>query len=316
MERVLSLLLDGKCHSGEAISRKLGVTRAMVWKHIARLKEAGCLIEALPGQGYRLVRPPDFMTQPVLEYCLGDGRMIQAYEELDSTNRAAKDWAAQGAPAGSLVTARVQKAGRGRKGRTWQADPEAGIAMSLVLRPGAVPGGVQSITLLTAVAVCLAVEEASGGACQIKWPNDVWMGGKKVCGILTEMVTDLEGEMYLVAGIGINVAQDGFPPEIAGTATSILRETGKRVHRASLVASVCHHMDALIACWSREGFAPIAALYRPRMALVGEWVSMTQGDQSWRVKITGISDHGALEALDEKGEPVSLISGEVTVRRM
>ena len=316
MERVLSLLLDGKCHSGEAISRKLGVTRAMVWKHIARLKEAGCLIEALPGQGYRLVRPPDFMTQPVLEYCLGDGRMIQDYEELDSTNRAAKDWAAQGAPAGSLVTARVQKAGRGRKGRTWQADPEAGIAMSLVLRPGAVPGGVQSITLLTAVAVCLAVEEASGGACQIKWPNDVWMGGKKVCGILTEMVTDLEGEMYLVAGIGINVAQDGFPPEIAGTATSILRETGKRVHRASLVASVCHHMDALIACWSREGFAPIAALYRPRMALVGEWVSMIQGDQSWRVKITGVSDHGALEALDEKGEPVSLISGEVTVRRM
>ena len=132
MERVLSLLLDGKCHSGEAISRELGVTRAMIWKHIARLKEAGCLIEALPGQGYRLVRPPDFMTQPVLEYCLGDGRPVQAYEELDSTNQAAKDWAAQGAPAGALVTARIQRAGRGRKGRSWQAEPDAGIAMSLL----------------------------------------------------------------------------------------------------------------------------------------------------------------------------------------
>ena len=258
----------------------------------------------------------DQLTQEMLEACLQDGRPLRAFADIDSTNREAKDWAAQGAPSGALVTAESQSAGRGRKGRSWLGDAGEAIAMSYILRPGDVPGGVQTVTLAAAVAVALAVEKLSGGQCRIKWPNDVWLEGKKLCGILTEMVSGLEGGLYLVVGIGVNVHQVSFPEEIAQIATSIQLGTGKWVHRGELIAEICHNLDRLLGEWSQRGFAAIAGYYRPRMALLGEWVTLTNVDQVLKLKLTGVSDEGALEGLDENGQPVCMISGEVTVRRI
>lgn len=260
--------------------------------------------------------PEDRLTEDVLKACLGDDRPLRAFEEIDSTNREAKDWAAQGAPSGALVTAERQSAGRGRKGRSWLGDAGEAIAMSYILRPGAVPGGVQTVTLVAAVAVALAVEKFTGVQCKIKWPNDVWLEGKKLCGILTELVSGMAGGLYLVVGIGINVHQDRFPSEIADIATSIKLGTGKKIHRGELTAEICHQMDALLKDWSQRGFAAVAEHYRPRMALLGEWVTLTNGDEVRKLKLTGVSEEGALEGLDEKNEPVCMISGEVTVRRI
>ena len=316
MHRVLSMLLDGACHSGQDISQNIGVSRAMVWKHITRLREQGCAIESLPGRGYRLSQPPDIMSREVLAFCLQDGRPLQALDEVDSTNRVAKEWAGQGAPSGALVTAESQLAGRGRRGRSWQSTAKANIAMSLILRPGAVPGGIQSITLLAAVALCQALEEFCGLSPKIKWPNDLLVGEKKISGILTEMVSDLEGEMYLVVGIGVNVKEKDFPLELAETATSLYLAAGAYFNRPRLTALICKNIEGLMALWQQKGFAPIADLYRARMAFLDSWVTITRGEDKKAVKITGISDQGVLQGLDENGMPVDTISGEVTVRRM
>lgn len=258
----------------------------------------------------------DSLTQSMMEKWLGTGREIRMFEEIDSTNREAKDWAAQGAPSGALVVAEFQTAGRGRKGRSWLGDAGEAVAMSYILRPGDVPGGVQTVTLVAAVAVALAVEELCGEACRIKWPNDVWMKGKKLCGILTELVSGLQGGLYVVVGIGVNVHQTTFPEEISEIATSIYRSTGKRICRGELIASICHYLDQFLEEWAQRGFAAVAALYRPRMALLGEWVTLTNADQVQKMKLTGVGNNGSLEGLDENGEPICVISGEVTVRRM
>ena len=258
----------------------------------------------------------DRLTQEMLKSCLGDDRPLRAFAQIDSTNREAKDWAAQGAPSGALVTAEVQSAGRGRKGRSWLGDAGEAIAMSYILRPGTVPGGVQTVTLVAAVAVALAVEKLTGAHCRIKWPNDVWLEEKKLCGILTEMVSGMAGGLYLVVGIGINVHQKSFPEEIADIATSLYLGTGKTIHRGELIAEICHTLDRLLKDWSQRGFSAVAEYYRPRMALLGEWVTLTNGDEVKKLKLIGVSDEGALEGLDEKDEPVCMISGEVTVRRI
>ena len=144
----------------------------------------------------------------------------------------------------------------------------------------------------------------------------MWLEGKKLCGILTEMVSGREGGLYLVVGIGVNVHQTDFPEEIQEIATSIWLGTGKRVHRCALAAEICRNLDRLLEAWGQQGFAAIAGYYRPRMALLGEWVTLTNVDQVMKLKLTGVSDDGALEGLDENGESVCMISGEVTVRRI
>jgi BirA family biotin operon repressor/biotin-[acetyl-CoA-carboxylase] ligase len=130
------------------------------------------------------------------------------------------------------------------------------------------------------------------------------------------MVTDLEGGMYVVPGIGINVHQESFPPELKDIATSLYMESGIHVHRGYLASAVCHHLDTLRALWQEQGFKPIACQYAERMALKDEWVNLIQGDRQRRIRVAGVSEGGALQGLDENGAAVDIISGEVTVRRM
>ena len=238
MERILERLLAGETVSGQAISAELGVTRAAVWKQIEQLRALGFVIESQGKQGYRLLSCPDSLMAPVIARGLQTrwaGRQIVYLPSVDSTNRRARQLAAEGAPHGTLVIADEQTAGRGRRGRGWISPAGEGVFMSLILRPQSHPSEVARLSMQTALAVALSIAQTTGLDARIKWPNDIVCGGRKVCGMLLEMNADEQAVHDVVAGIGINVHQTQFAPEIAQTASSLDLLSGKRVCRAALV---------------------------------------------------------------------------------
>jgi BirA family biotin operon repressor/biotin-[acetyl-CoA-carboxylase] ligase len=227
------------------------------------------------------------------------GRPHAHHRLTDSTNARAKHLAQAGAPHGTLVTAGAQTAGRGRGGRTWSAAPGEGVLMSLVLREFG-----PLLPLAAAVAVCEACESVAAVACRIKWPNDVWIDGRKLAGILVEGRAD---QGWAVLGIGLNVATDEFPPELAGTATSLrLAAPDEEVRPQAM-------LDALLGALELRIEAQDAALlsaWRSRDALAGSPVRWNEGEGT----ALGIDDSGAL-LVDAGGERLALHAGEVQLVR-
>lgn len=212
--------------SGEAISTQLGISRAAVWKQVEALRAGGYAVEAAPRRGYRLAARPDRLSVLEIEAGLRTerfGRPVEAHEVIGSTNERAKELARQGAPEGLLVTAEQQTAGKGRLGRPWQTPAGRALALSLLLRPLIPPTLAPRLTLVAAVAVAEAVRAETGLPVGIKWPNDLQIAGRKLCGILTEMEAEIEQVRFVVLGIGLNVNQTlaEFPPELRETATSL-----------------------------------------------------------------------------------------------
>jgi BirA family biotin operon repressor/biotin-[acetyl-CoA-carboxylase] ligase len=242
-EKILRLLREAEDSfvSGQVLCETLGVSRQAVWKNISKLKESGYDIESVPNRGYRLKQVPDSLFGPDIEsrlapecYC----RRVECHETIDSTNTRAKQLAEEGEPEGTLVVAEEQTAGKGRRGRNWSSPPGAGVFMSLILRPSLKPRQASSITLVAALAVAKGIETACGEKAQIKWPNDIVIREKKVCGILTETSSEPDFIHYVVVGIGINANTKQFPQELSKTASSILLETGHHVDRQALIAAV------------------------------------------------------------------------------
>ena len=304
--------------SGETLCASCGISRAAVWKHIKALEALGYIIEGKTGRGYRILSIPDRIDGALLDVNLKTqtlGRVCRCLDQVDSTNRAVKRWAMEGAPHGALVVADEQSEGRGRKGRVWQSPKGEGLWFSLLLRPKVKPEQVQSITLLMAVAVAQAVERCCPGLYpKIKWPNDVLVNGRKLCGILTELSADMDGIDYVVPGIGINCQQQAFPEPLSDTATSLKME-GYNVRRMTLCAEVMNAAEALLEAWEQGHFAAIASAYRQRMAFLNEKVTLTLPDQQMTGEICGVNDEGHLLLRDEEGQIHQVFSGEVTVRR-
>ncbi len=215
--------------SGERLAAQLGLSRAAVWKRVHRLQARGYVIEGSPRRGYRLLAVPDRLLAEEVLQGLKTRRFtgpVHHFETLDSTNDLAKQLAAQGAPEGAVVVAEAQTGGRGRLGREWNSPPGVGLYVSLVLRPMLPPMELPQITLTTAVAVVRAVRRVAGVAPGIKWPNDLLLDGKKLGGILTEMETESDRIRHVVVGLGLNVNNPEFPPELAATATSLALAAG------------------------------------------------------------------------------------------
>ena len=241
MDDILKALLPGKIVSGERISKALGITRAAVWKRITALRERGFVIESLDRQGYLLVHVPDVLMSSLITYGLETewaGRHVFCYESVDSTNRVLKTMAADGADHGTLVVANEQTGGRGRRGRGWLTPKDTSIAMSLLLRPEIPPAKVALLSLAASVAVAKGIRQVTSLEAGIKWPNDIVVNGKKVCGILLEMDADEQNVHYIVAGVGINVHLMDIPEEIRATATSLDLELGHPCSRVEIVKAV------------------------------------------------------------------------------
>ena len=315
----------GEYVSGEQVSEKLGLSRTAIWKSVDALRKAGYDIEARTGLGYRLVSAPDLLTEEEIRACLKPtetvGRELHCFDEIDSTNTCAKKLALSGAPDGTVVVADCQTAGRGRMERRFQSPKGQGIYLTALLRPDLPPEKLLSVTTLAGVAVCEAVEQVCGVRPLLKWPNDPVLGGKKLCGILTEM--SMEGEsgrlQYLVVGIGLNVHQrpEDFTPDVAEMATSLLQATGTPWSRAALAAAEIEALDRMYAALKAGDLSDYLAAYRRDCVNLGKMVQLIRPDNSREtVTAVDIDDAFSLVVRRDSGETFTVRSGEVSVRGM
>ena len=307
MDGILERLLTGEIVSGQALSEAMGVTRAAVWKQMEQLRAQGFVIESVGRQGYRLTACPDTLMAPVIRRGLETvwaGREIVYLRSVDSTNRYARELASRGAAEGTLVVADEQTAGRGRRGRGWISPAGEGVFMSLILRPQAHPSQVAGLSLQAALATARAIARVTGLDARIKWPNDIVCGGKKVCGMLLEMNA-------VVAGIGINVHQRDFPPEIAQTAASLDLLTGTSVNRAALVRAFLQEFET-VSSMAQAG--TLMDAYRERSATLAQRVQVIAPAEVFTGTALEVTDSGSLIVLDEQGQRREVLAADVSVR--
>ena len=316
---VLELLREaGGYLSGEKMAKRLGVTRAAVWKKIAALRDAGYDISSAPRSGYVLRSAPDRLLEPEIAQGLGTvlvGRKIICYDTVDSTNLVLKELAHKGAANGTVVVADSQGTGRGRMERTFFSPPGKGIWVSILLRPTFLPQDAPKCTLMAAVAVAHAME-AFGLRAEIKWPNDILHDGRKMVGILTEMSAEMDRVNYVVIGIGINVniAPDDFPVELRTTATSLMQMKGEPLPRVAFLQELLRALDALYADVQSEGFAPVLAAWREYAVTLGQPVRVigTAGE-TFEGIAADIDAEGALLIDTDKGRK-RVLAGDVSIR--
>jgi BirA family transcriptional regulator, biotin operon repressor / biotin---[acetyl-CoA-carboxylase] ligase len=310
--------------SGEALSEFLGVSRTAVWKHIRELKQEGYAIESSSKKGYRLGASDDIFNAYEISSGLETkilGENIKYFDEIDSTNNCAKSIAAEGCADGTVIIADVQNSGRGRLGRTWVSTGGKGIWMSIVLRPSIQPEEVQIITLAASVAVVRAISSLFGVKAGIKWPNDILIGSKKACGILTEMNAEMERVNYVVLGIGINVNHEtgDFPEELAEVATSLKIQIGceKVVKRSAIVKEVLKELESIyqnINFDYERALKDIITSWKEYSITLYKKVKITVRGTEFIGTAVDITGDGKLVVDCEDGIRREVLSGEVSVR--
>ena len=286
------------------------------------LRRDGYDIEARKSQGYRLTDAPDRLSETEIRARLGEtklvGRKLVCFESVDSTNAYLKRVASQGVVDGTVAVADEQTGGRGRRGRSFRSPAGKGVYLSVLLRPPVEPNALLPITGFGAVAVCNAIERVALVRPRIKWANDLVLGGKKLCGILTEL--SMEGEsgalQYVIMGIGVNVAQtrEDFDGELENIATSLELETGKQISRAALAAAMIEELDALYQALLRHKLQPYLDAYRRDCLTIGQQVQLLWEDVHEKVLATGVDDQLGLQVLRQNGAQETIRTGEVSVR--
>lgn len=329
-DKVLAILLNSEGYiSGEAVSDRLGVSRAAVNGAVKSLRGEGYVIESCTNKGYRLISRPDLLSPGEIEARIGEERMrtVHVYDTLDSTNIKAKELGYAGCPSGTVVIADMQTGGRGRLGRSFLSPGNCGIYMSVLLRPSTQPSETGTITAWTAVATADAIAESTGITPGIKWVNDLVINGRKICGILTELSVESESGRIdsIVIGIGINVLQeaDGFPEELRDKAASIASEhpqIRQDLSRSDIAASLIRAIDKLERDWpsSKDYYL---RRYRELNVTVGKDVTVfpvapasEDQENGSQGHVLGINDDFSLKVRMADGSVRDLSSGEVRVR--
>jgi BirA family biotin operon repressor/biotin-[acetyl-CoA-carboxylase] ligase len=307
--------------SGQVLSNQLGVSRTAIWKQIEALRAAGYTLEAKTRHGYRLVASPDSVTpDEVLSGLTTErfGQHIVYRESVGSTNDLAKELARAGAVEGTLVLADEQTAGKGRLGRVWTTPKGGALAMSLILRPDLPPHLAPRLTLVAAVAVAHALHEVTGVAVGIKWPNDLQVEGRKLCGILTEMEAEMERVAFVVLGIGLNVnlPLDAMDEEVRRSATSLLAVTGACVSRAPLVRAILTHFEQAYDLLLHGRFDEVLAMWRTLSVTLGQSVRVISvtGQPTFDGVAESVDEEGGLLVRLANGHLHRVIAGEVSIR--
>lgn len=303
-------------HSGEALAAKFGVSRNAVWKSIKQLQSEGFCIAASTNKGYFLESCGSTLSPVILEEELQNsafGKPIHFFKTLGSTNTQAKALAEAGAPDGTVVIAETQTAGKGRLGRQFHSPGKKGVYFSLLVRPARFGSNTMLLTSMCAAAVAEAIESMAPVKVQIKWVNDLLLGGKKICGILTEAGLHLEDQSidYIVIGIGVNCGRQSFPAALKGIATSIENECGTVIHRSLLIATILKNIENGFKTLAEKPFLNIC---RERSAVIGKTIAVCRGEERLPATALGISDTGALLVRYQDGREEALSSGEVSVR--
>ena len=307
---------NGEFISGEEMSEKLKITRAAVWKHIEQLRKEGYGITGEPHVGYRLTGTPDKLIPQEISHKLGTkiiGRKIYSYETTDTTNDVAHRLAQSGSPEGTVIFSEGQSKGRGRMGRQWLSPKGKGIYLSLILRPDLSPAEAPKITLVSAVAVALAIRKATHLGALIKWPNDILINDRKACGILTEMSAEVNTVSYIVLGIGINVntAKADLPKE----ATSLKIETGEEVPRVELAQEILRELERQYRIFKEKGFKKIIEEWKGLSHTLGEEVKITCHGRKVEGTASDLDTSGALVVRLDNGFTEHITAGDVIMVR-
>ena len=318
-EEILRLLRSADGYiSGQELCNRFGVSRTAVWKAINQLKEAGYEIEAQQNKGYRLMAAPDLMTEAEIKSLMHTewvAKEVLYFDTIDSTNTKAQELAEKGYQSGTLVVADKQESGKGRRGRSWVSPSGTGIFMTLMIKPNINPNNASMLTLVAALAVAKAITSVTGEEALIKWPNDIVVNGKKVCGILTEMNAQFDYINHIVVGIGINVHNESFPEEISQMASSLMIEAGgKRFHRAQIIAETMLYFEQYYDTFLKtQDLSALVREYDELLVNRNKSVRVLDPKEPFDGKAMGITPKG--ELIVDTWESRKLVSsGEVSVR--
>lgn len=318
--QILALLRERKGYvSGQELCERFGVSRTAVWKAVGQLKKEGYRIEAVQKRGYLLQEEEDAVFgQHELESRMTTrwaGHPVTFYEAVGSTNLQAKLDAENGYGQGALVVADMQTAGRGRRGRTWNSPAGTNVYFTLILKPEYRPGLASMVTLVMALAVAEGIRSTCGVDAGIKWPNDIVVDGRKVCGMLTEMSVERDYIHHVVVGVGINVGLQEFSPEIAATAVSLEQVCGKKVSRAELVVNVMKAFEDYYDGFEKEcSFAGLMEQYNRLLVNCGREVRVLDPKGEYQGVSKGINETGELLVELADGAVKTVYAGEVSVR--
>lgn len=311
---------DGGYISGAAIAEKLGVSRNAVWKTVKALEADGFVIESVTSKGYRLSADSNRISADLIAPLLTTkeiGRNMQVFSEIGSTNTAAKKLASERVPDGTVIIADKQTEGRGRMGRSFESPSGTGIYMSLVLYP---KFGLECAPLITSAAACAvaeAIDEVCGCDVSIKWVNDLYLNGRKICGILTEASLGLEMKNldHAVIGIGVNVrnVRNVFGEELGNIATSIEDETGVKADRNVLCGAMLNKLEHYLGMVESREFLNE---YRRRELLTGNTITANVGGNTLTGMAMGIDDNANLIIKLPDGKLKKLSSGEASLCRV
>jgi len=315
---ILKFLRKKESISGEVLAQKLGISRVAVWKQIQRLKDMGYEIIADQNLGYCLISRPDLLIPQEVQRVLFTkyiGKEIYYFPELKSTNIMAKEKAlhkAERINEGTLIIAERQSAGKGRLGREWFS-PAGGIWLSIILYPQLPPSYIPRITLMTAVAVVKAIKICTQIESQIKWPNDILINEKKVCGILTEMSAELDIINWVVVGIGINVNIDHreFPEDIQENTISLKEVSDKEILRVRMVQIFLQEFERYYESLKRREFSSILKEWKLYSHTLGRKIRVDMGERIVTGEAVNINEEGALIFKKEDGELIKIISGTI-----
>jgi len=322
-EKILSILRNNteSYVSSEDLCEKTGVTRTAIWKHVEKLRQDGYEIEASPHIGYRLVSIPDSLIPDEVKWKLKTkflGRSVISYKKVDSTNNIAYQLAEKGVKEGTVVLAEEQAKGKGRHGRLWTSPSKGGIYMSCILKPSITPNEIPKITLLAAVAVAKSIRQVTALGATIKWPNDIQVNHKKVCGILTEMKAEQDAVDFIVIGIGINV---NTPQKMLPRGASSLKEecrSGRKaedIPRIEIVKKVLENLESEYLMLSKHGFDPIIEEWKHYSNMLGARIKVALPGRNFEAQVYDIDKNGALVVRLESGVLERISSGDILMVR-
>ncbi|HHW32046.1 MAG TPA: biotin--[acetyl-CoA-carboxylase] ligase [Clostridiaceae bacterium] len=310
--------------SGETLSQELNVSRTAIWKHIKDLRSEGYVIESFPKVGYRLISVPDVLVPSDISENMNTeflGHEILYFKEIDSTNNYAKKIAYEGCKDGTVVIAERQTSGRGRLGRTWESDKGNGIWMSVILRPDISPEAIQLITLASSVAVVEAIKDTTGIATGIKWPNDILLDGKKLCGILVEMSSEMDRINFVVIGIGINIGQDNrdFSENLRNKAISLksyIYQNNINIEftRSMIVGKLLTKIEKYYNFILKGRTEEIIQNWKKYSVVLGKEVVVSSRDGDFTGIAEDLTEEGKLVIRSFDGVTQLILSGEISLK--
>jgi BirA family transcriptional regulator, biotin operon repressor / biotin---[acetyl-CoA-carboxylase] ligase len=313
---ILGFLREKEEHvSGDYISSRLGLTRTAVWKYVKQLRQMGYAIDTLKGKGYSLRTVPDRLYPWEIHRYLraaSMGKTIEYKESVDSTNALAFQRALAGAAEGTCVVAEAQKAGKGRLQRMWFSPYGKNLYLSVILRPSLHPSFVYPITFLSSLAVHETLREV-GLKPTLKWPNDVLVNGKKICGTLLELSTEADLVRFVIVGVGLNVNMRSgeMPDEIRSKATSLLLETKIVYERARVCGMLLNNLETYYDLLRNHGPVTLVRTWEEKAEIKGKSLEITQQGMVFKGVVEGIGDEGAL-LLKDHGKIHRVIAGDVS----